>query len=456
MGERFRLKASFTIPTNWSAEAKAIATAMKTYGMIVADNGSDMYFQGQPSTSWNMSAVLQVQSIRASDFEVVDLTPIVTGLNVNSGSTAGGTSVTITGKNFSGAAGRLHVLFGTTEATSYTIVSDTQLVAVAPPHAVGTVDVRVQSGENELNNNNQTVFFGYGTSANTVVDDFVFTGTSPPPSPPPPPAPTLAVGNVQRNEGNAAGTATFTVSLSAASASTVTVNYGTQNGSALSGSDYTATSGTLTFTPGQTTRTVNVAILGDTTVEPDETFNLLLSNASGATIADGTGTATLVNDDTAPPPPPPPASVPASSVPAPVVRPAPAPLSAMSLGSGLVVVTDQGGGIVFVGLPFGLYAGGVQTGIGDVNNDGVNDLVVLGGPGAFSGLVAVFSGRGFSLMSVFFALPGFPGPLNLAISDANRDGFADVFVGPAGFPLFAVFSGRNQSFLGLADGSLVV
>jgi hypothetical protein len=162
---------------------------MKTYGLNVADNGSDFFFQGQPSTLWNMDSVLQVQSIRASDFEVADLTPIVTGLSVHSASTAGGTSVTITGKNFSGAAGRLHVLFGTTEAASYTIVSDTKIVAVAPAHAAGNVDVRVQSGENETDNDNQTVFFGYGTSANTAADDFAFGTVSPPVSPPPPASP---------------------------------------------------------------------------------------------------------------------------------------------------------------------------------------------------------------------------------------------------------------------------
>src|SRR5207248_9284496 len=48
MGERFRLKASFVIPSTWSPEAKAIAQAMKDYGMIVADNGGDMFFTGMP------------------------------------------------------------------------------------------------------------------------------------------------------------------------------------------------------------------------------------------------------------------------------------------------------------------------------------------------------------------------------------------------------------------------
>ena len=206
MGERFRLKSSFVIPTTWSAEAKAIATAMKEYGMIVADNGSDMFFSGMPSTDWNMSAVRQVQSMRATDFEVVDLTPVVSGLSVASGSTAGGTTVTITGKNFGGAAGRLSVLFGGTAATSVTILSDTQVRAVSPARAAGPVDVQVRSGQNEVNTNNQTVFWGYGTSAAVAADRFTYTaGTANA-------APTLtAVANQTLAIGGAAGPLAFTV-----------------------------------------------------------------------------------------------------------------------------------------------------------------------------------------------------------------------------------------------------
>jgi hypothetical protein len=106
---------------------------------------------------------------------------------------------------------------------------------------------------------------------------------------------------VQMNEGNAAGTASFTVSLSKASASAVTVNYATANGTATAGSDYTAKTGTLTFAAGETSKTVTVNILGDTVVEANETFDLLLSAPTNATLGTSTGTATLVNDDTAPP-----------------------------------------------------------------------------------------------------------------------------------------------------------
>ena len=79
-------------------------------------------------------------------------------------------------------------------------------------------------------------------------------------------------------EGNS-GTvnAAFTVSLSAASGQTVTVNYATANGTAVAPGDYTAASGTLTFTPGVTTQTLTVPVNGDTLNEPNETFFVNLS-----------------------------------------------------------------------------------------------------------------------------------------------------------------------------------
>src|SRR5262249_16922071 len=121
--------------------------------------------------------------IHASDFEVVDLTPAVTGLNITTGPTGGGTAITITGRNFSGAAGNLHITFGTVEATNFTIVSDTQIDVVTPPHAAGTVDVRVTSGSMKTDaNSGQTVLWGYGASVLTGADWFTFAGTggSPP------------------------------------------------------------------------------------------------------------------------------------------------------------------------------------------------------------------------------------------------------------------------------------
>ena len=108
----------------------------------------------------------------------------------------------------------------------------------------------------------------------------------------------LQINNVSRAEGNSGATNfVFTVTLSPASAQTVTVHYATANGSAKAGSDYTAKSKTLTFTPGQTSQTFAVAVKGDATVEPNETFQVNLSGAVGADILDGQGKGTILNDD---------------------------------------------------------------------------------------------------------------------------------------------------------------
>jgi hypothetical protein len=75
------------------------------------------------------------------------------------------------------------------------------------------------------------------------------------------------------------------------------VNFATANGIARSDSDYVAKNGTLTFAPGVTTQTVSITINGDTLVEADETFYVILSGATNAAIGRGRGTATITNDD---------------------------------------------------------------------------------------------------------------------------------------------------------------
>lgn len=92
--------------------------------------------------------------------------------------------------------------------------------------------------------------------------------------------------------------ATFTVTLNSPSASPVSVSYATANGTAVAGTDYTATSGTITFAPGETSKTVYVPITTVMTGGPTKTFTLTLSAASGATVADGLGVGSILNRQT--------------------------------------------------------------------------------------------------------------------------------------------------------------
>jgi hypothetical protein len=114
---------------------------------------------------------------------------------------------------------------------------------------------------------------------------------------------TLRIGDVRVAEGNAGTTqAVFTISLNHAVETNVTVRASTQDGTAtVADGDYTAVDQVITIPASQTSRTVIVPIIGDTRVEPDETFAVNLSGPSGAAIADGQGVGTIVNDDTARP-----------------------------------------------------------------------------------------------------------------------------------------------------------
>jgi hypothetical protein len=103
------------------------------------------------------------------------------------------------------------------------------------------------------------------------------------------------VGVFESNDGTRV--AKFTVTLAAASDREVKVNFGTANDTATAGTDYSATSGVLTFAPGVVSQTIDVPIIGDGIDELDERFFVNLSGATNATISDGQGTGTIRNDD---------------------------------------------------------------------------------------------------------------------------------------------------------------
>jgi hypothetical protein len=109
----------------------------------------------------------------------------------------------------------------------------------------------------------------------------------------------VSISDASVTEGNSGSVnASFTVSLSAASSQPVSVTYATADGTATAGSDYVAVPPTvLTFNPGETSKTITVAVLGDTISEGNETFLVNLSNPVNAAIADGQGVGTIIDDD---------------------------------------------------------------------------------------------------------------------------------------------------------------
>jgi hypothetical protein len=111
----------------------------------------------------------------------------------------------------------------------------------------------------------------------------------------------LTINDVAHNEGaqNTTTAFTFTVTLSAAYDQAVTLSYHTTNGTATTGNDdYVAKTGSLTFNPGETQKTIAITVNGDKKRESDETFNVVLDNvSSNALLSDGLGLGTILNDD---------------------------------------------------------------------------------------------------------------------------------------------------------------
>ncbi|HVJ79967.1 MAG TPA: Calx-beta domain-containing protein [Planctomycetia bacterium] len=115
---------------------------------------------------------------------------------------------------------------------------------------------------------------------------------------PPPPPPTVSIQDGSALEGDK-GTVKINLQLklSRTSATNVTVNFATANGTAEANRDYTASSGVVTFLPGETQKTIAVSVKSERKREPDETFTVRLSNPVGATFKRSVATGTIVNDD---------------------------------------------------------------------------------------------------------------------------------------------------------------
>ncbi|MDX6678526.1 MAG: hypothetical protein QOE31_2578, partial [Solirubrobacteraceae bacterium] len=195
--------------------------------------------------------------------------------------TANGTATS--GSDYTAASGTVTFAAGATSATiTLTVLGD------ATVEADEAFSVTLSSPSSGLT---------LGTSSATV------TITNDDAAPPPPPPLTVSVADVSITEGDKNTTLTLTVTLSRAATGAVTVAIataaaGTGAGFATAGSDYTATSGTVTFAAGQTSATFTITIVGDRVAEGSEIFRVVLSSPTGgATIARGTATLTIVDND---------------------------------------------------------------------------------------------------------------------------------------------------------------
>ncbi|MDX2247466.1 MAG: family 16 glycosylhydrolase [Bacteroidia bacterium] len=109
--------------------------------------------------------------------------------------------------------------------------------------------------------------------------------------------PNAAISDVTRMEGDADNDFSFRVALVGENTQGVTLDYHTTGETAVAGQDYTESSGTITLAAGETEKSFNITVLGDTKNEPDETFLVTLTNASGAKLFDDEAVGTIRNDD---------------------------------------------------------------------------------------------------------------------------------------------------------------
>ncbi|HEY5970675.1 MAG TPA: Calx-beta domain-containing protein [Pseudoxanthomonas sp.] len=295
MGARLRLKALVNgadpaLRTN-DPIARKIFRAMQKYGLIMADNGSDMYISGTFDVRWDNGELNPAFStLRASDFEVIQLgwKPIATVAQL----TAVGASPNpvIGGQSSTGTV----TLSATAPAGGATIALASASSAFAVPASV-TMAQGASSATFPITTATSTIT-ATGTLSASYAGITKTTSFTVHPTPP-----TLTIGDALVGEGDA-GTrvARFTVRLSKPATNAMTYTAATAATtpvSAMAGSDYVARSATLTIPAGQVASNFDVTINGDAINESNERFLVNLSAPAGIPIHDGQGMGTILDDE---------------------------------------------------------------------------------------------------------------------------------------------------------------
>ena len=182
-----------------------------------------------------------------------------------------------------------------TAGEDYTAASGTLTFSIREQTKTVSVPVLDDAGAED----GETFTLTLSNASNGYIEDGTATGTIHDDDDEAASVPAVSVADASATEGDPVA---FTVSLSAASDEQVTVAYATSGGTAASGTDFTASSGTLAFGANETSKTVSVETTDDSDDEEDETFTLTLSSPANATLGDAAATGTIEDDDDAPPP----------------------------------------------------------------------------------------------------------------------------------------------------------
>jgi len=174
-------------------------------------------------------------------------------------------------------------------------IADTDTLIIPAGSTAGTITVDVVG--DTVSEPDETFFVNLTGATNGTIADGQGIGTIVNQDP----IPSATINDVPLAEGNAGTTAfTFTVLLSNASSTPISITWSTANGTAVAPGDYTADADTLIIPAGSTSGTITVDVIGDLVLEPDETFFVNLTGATGANITDNQGLGTIVNDEGVP------------------------------------------------------------------------------------------------------------------------------------------------------------
>lgn len=270
---------SFTVPITNDSNYEAAETFVVT--LSNPTNGSIL---GSPSQA----------TVTITNDDAAPTFAITSALSV--GEAAGSVTVTVTKSGSTTLSHAVNYATANGTATSgsdYTATSGTLTFASNETSKTFTVPIINNStyGGNKafsinLNSPTNGATLGASTATATIQEDES--------------APSFSINNVSINE--TAGSATFTVTKTGASALSHVINYQTNNGTAIAGTDYTAVSGALTFGAGGTgQQQIVVPVTNDETYRGTRTFQVALSSATnGATISSGTGTGTIADNELIP------------------------------------------------------------------------------------------------------------------------------------------------------------
>jgi hypothetical protein len=255
---------------------------------VFINNGSDFNLL----TSSNWASSLSIDSAFSMEFSIPNFVSIS---DIVIDEDSGQATFTVTLVRGEGSVDEVVVDYATADGEAIAgldYVATSGQLTFAPGETQKTITVDII--DDLLNEDNETFRLILSNAVNALITNGTATATIIDNDP----EPNLSIGDITVNEGD--GTATFTVTLDAASSKDIQVNFATQDGEAIAGEDYIATTGTLTFAPGETQQTFTVDIIDDLLNEGNETFGVTLSNAVNAGIEKDEAIATIIDNDPLP------------------------------------------------------------------------------------------------------------------------------------------------------------